>query len=207
MRFSYTKETMAEPVAPSVSTPAANVTPVAAVSAAPVSAPAVVPAQSSPVIPAVAAPIEYKFDKVDGIPESLVATVTARAKDLGLSEESAKKLHAAEVKSFNDDVESMKREAAQQINDWQAKNKSHPVYGLAKYEETQGRIKQALAALGDEGKALAEFFDSENVMHVPMIHNALAKIGYMLGDGKFIAGGAASQPAQSLEDRLYPPVK
>jgi hypothetical protein len=189
-----------EPVA--ATPPAAPVTPPADATPAP-------KAETAPVTETPPAAVELKLEPVAGFPESEQARVLALAKDMGMDQAAAQKLLEREVATFKSEVEAFTRERAAKETEAIAINKSHPTYGGTKYEETNQRINQALAWLGDEGKALAALLDEEGARHAPAIHNALAKIGYSMADGKFIQGTAPqpdpNRPATLAE--MYPSMK
>jgi hypothetical protein len=152
---------------------------------------------------------EIKFERVAGFPESEQARVAALAKALGLDQTAAQKLHDQELATFKADAEAFNRELAAKQVEFTAINKSHPTYGGAKFDETNGRINQLLAWGGEEGKALATVLDAEGVRQLPQIHNFLAKLAYQMADGKFITGTTnapdPNRPATLSE--LYPTMK
>lgn len=180
------------PAAPPV-TPPANVTPPAA--------PPVVP-PVAPVTPP--APVEIKLSKVEGVPESEVTRVTALAKEMGWDQATASKYYEGAAKAHLADVAAIKQEIAQAQAKFEADNKAHPVYGGAKYAETDQRIQQVLAFAGDEGKALAEFLtNQDDAIKVPQVRNFLAKLGYALGDGKIVTPGTQVTEKAPLADRMF----
>jgi hypothetical protein len=146
---------------------------------------------------------------VTEFPESEQARVAALAKALGLDQTAAQKLHDQELATFKADAEAFNRELAAKQVEFTAINKSHPTYGGAKFDETNGRINQLLAWGGEEGKALATVLDAEGVRQLPQIHNFLAKLAYQMADGKFITGTTnapdPNRPATLSE--LYPTMK
>jgi hypothetical protein len=188
--------------------------------AAPVSAPtAVAPAPTSPAaVPSVqpvtgsspsaaSAPVtaaELTFAPIDGFPESRVGEVKALAKEMGWDQATASKYYEATAKAHASDVAAIKQEVAQAQAKFEAENKAHPVYGGAKYEESNQRIQQALAFAGEEGKALASFLESQdNAILVPQVRNFLAKVGYSLREGKVVNPGTQTPPKASLADRMF----
>lgn len=202
-------QTMPDPVAPVVTPPAVPPvagTPPVVPPATPVVPPVADPA--APVVPPVVA-AELKFEKLAGYPESEQARVLALAKDMGLDQAAAQKLHDREAAAFKTDVEAVTRELAAKQAEFLAVNKSHATYGGAKFEETNTRINQLLAWGGDEGKALASVLDDEGVRQLPAIHNFLARVAYQMKDGTFIQG-VQSQPDPNRPATLsevYPSMK
>ncbi len=135
------------PTEPVAGTPPA-VPPVAAT-------PPVVPAgdPAAPVVPPVVA--EIKFEKVAGFPESEQARVLALAKDMGLDQAAAQKLHDREVTAFKAEVEAFTRETAAKQAEFAAINKSHPTYGGTKfaYQMADGKFIAGAPQIQDPNRA------------------------------------------------------
>jgi hypothetical protein len=195
--------TVAPPDASVVNTPAVTPAATNTPAATPASTPAAVATTVQPAATP-SAPIEIKLSKVDGVPESEIARVSALAKEMGWDQATASKYYDNAAKAHLADVAAIKNDIAQGIAKFEAENKAHPVYGGDKYAETDQRIQQALAFAGDEGKALAEFLTSQdNAIVVPQVRNFLAKIGYSLGEGRIVTPGSAAVPKAPLSERMF----
>lgn len=187
---------MPEPVAPVVP-PAAPATP----PAAPVVPPVVTP-PAAPAVPPVVTPVEYKFDAVEGYPETETKRVTEYAREMGLDPEAAKKLHAADVKAWKADIAAIETENAQQRTAWQAKNKADVDFGGPKFDATAAGIEKVLAQFDTDG-ALARDLEAFGLRDQPNMFRFLAKLAAASGEGKFVQ--APNKPADKpLHERLYP---
>jgi molybdopterin-guanine dinucleotide biosynthesis protein len=151
-----------------------------------------------------AVPAELTFAKVEGFPDSELASVKAIAKEMGWDQATASRYYESQTKAHLTDVAAIKNEIAQAQAKFDEINKAHPVFGGAKHAETSERITQVLAFAGEEGKALATFLESQdNAINVPPVRNFLAKLGYALGDGKIVTPGGQSPAPKSLADAMY----
>lgn len=186
---------MPEPVAPVVPPAAPPATP-------PATPPVTPPVGTPPAVPPVAPPVEYKFDAVEGYPETETKRVTDYAREMGLDPETAKKLHAADVKAWKADVAAIDQENAQQRAAWQAKNKADAEFGGPKLDQTTAGIGKVLAQFDADG-SLSRDLETFGLKDHPNMFRFLARIAAASGEGKFVQA-PNKQADKPLHERLYP---
>lgn len=183
---------MPEPVAPVVPP------------ATPPATPPAVPPVAAPAVPPVATPpaVEYKFDAVEGYPESETKRVTEYAKEMGLDPEAAKKLHAADVKAWKADLVAIEQENAQRRTAWQTKNKGDTEFGGPKFDQTQAEIGKVFARFDTDG-ALSRDLETFGLKDQPNFFRVFARIATAMSEGKFVQA-PTTKAEKPLHERLYP---
>lgn len=191
--------------------PAPTPTPNPAPAAGGAAAPAVVPGIAAPVVPTPAPVVEYKFDKVDGIPDALGTEVARIAKGMGLDAEAAKKLHALTVEDYKaetaEDAKALEadkaayaQKIAQEDAEWdKAFATKHPEWVGAKAPETEIKLQAFIARFDKGGEFSKLVADNPRLIKHPAFRSMIAAAGYAMGESNFVQGSTEAKPKSDLE--------
>lgn len=199
---------MSEAPAAAPATPAPAPDPAAAPAAA-ATPPAAAPAEGAPEAKATppaaaAAPTAYDLKLPDDSPLDLsrVESITALAKERGLSNEAAQELLNGEHELVKAHEQKLHKQLADQSAAWLEALKADPEFGGDKLTENVEMGKRLIARYGDE--ELKAQLDSSGLGNHPGLVKLLSRIGREMAPDKLEMPRNTGGEKKSLEERLYP---